>query len=280
MNSDSRDIALINSELTCIYNWLKLNRLSLNIAKTKAMIFTTSQRRISYPNIYLDEIKIDFVTTFNYLGVVIDENLNFKTHINMVANKISRVVGIMKKLKNFIPKSALMHIYNSLILCHINYGLVVWGGYLGITNRLEKLQKSAIRTMNNLKYNAHTDPYFKRDNLLKLRDLRALHDLTFCYRFIHNMLPEYFCKKLSSIPSHVHSTRQFGQLRIPSVRHDFARNSISYRYPKIYNNMSQNFKDKITTHSLYGFKYYIKITFTKLYESACSIPNCYVCRNM
>ena len=281
-NSDSTDVTLINSELSSIYDWLKLNKLSLNVSKTKAMIFSTPQRQVTYPEIYLNEIKIDFVTTFNYLGIIIDEKLNFKTHIDMITNKISRVVGIMKKLKNFLPKSALIHIYNSLILSHINYGLVVWGGYLRANERLEILQRSAIRTMNNLKYNAHTDPYFKKDCLLKLKDLRALHDFTFCYKFIHNLLPRYFHKNLKYTIPHLHFTRQVDQLRIPSVRHDFARNGITYRYPVVYNNISENltnFREKIITHSLFGFKYYVKTVLIQSYKSACLVRNCPSCPN-
>ena len=200
----------------------------------------------------------------------------------MITNKISRIVGIMKRLKNFLPKSALMHIYNSLVLCHINYGLVVWGGYLLANNRLEILQKNAIRAMNNLKYNAHTESHLKKDSLLKLTDLRALHDLTFCYRYIHKLLPKYFYKNVDYSVPHLHLTRQVDQLRIPSVRHEFARNGISYRYPIIYNNLSENlktFKAKISTHSLFGFKFYIKTERIKSYKSECHIPDCYNCQN-
>ena len=103
-----------------------------------------------------------------------------------------------------------------------------------------------------------------------------------CYRYIHELLPKYFYKNVDYSVPHLHLTRQVDQLRIPSVRHEFARNGISYRYPIIYNNLSENFKnfkDKISTHSLFGFKFYIKTAIIQSYKSECHIPDCYNCQN-
>ena len=278
-NPNIDEIDVINSELLNVHNWLKLNKLSLNINKTKAMVFHTTQRQVIYPNIYLENNKIEFVDKFNFLGLIVDKNLSFKPHIDMISNKISRATGIMNKLKKFVPTSALLHIYNCLILSHINYGLIIWGPYINRNTRLEKLQKKAIRIVNNVKYNSHTNPLFKKNSTLKLNDMCALQDFKFCYKFAHGLLPVYFLDNLILERSQHYSTRQTGQLKLPRVNHDFARKSITYRYPSVYNSMPINFKDKIFTHSLFGFKFNIKQTLISSYDSPCTILNCYICQN-
>lgn len=98
----------------------------------------------------------------------------------------------MNKLKKCVPTSAFLHIYNCLILSHIDYGQIIWGPYINRNTRLEKLQKKAIRIVNNVKYNSHTNPLFKKNSTLKLYDMCALQDFKFCYKFVHGLLPVIF----------------------------------------------------------------------------------------
>ena len=74
----------INKELHNVHDWLKLNKLSLNASKTKGMIFHTSQRNISYPKLYMQNTQIEFVKHFNLLGVVLDENISWREHLNLI----------------------------------------------------------------------------------------------------------------------------------------------------------------------------------------------------
>ena len=160
----------INVELNNIQEWLSINKLSLNVKKTKFMIFHYRQRNID--NLILDlqnsSEKIERVAEFNFLGLTVDENLNWNAQIQKVSNKIFRTLGVMCRLKNFLPLHVLRILYNSLILPHLQYGILTWGFCLG---RLEKLQKRSVRIITRSKYNAHTDPLFKSLNLLKLKDI-------------------------------------------------------------------------------------------------------------
>ena len=94
--------------------------------------------------------------------------MTWSAHINKVACKISRTIYTLTRLKKFLPLSILKMLYNSLILPHLSYGILTWGSKPG---RLIKLQKWAIRTINNSKYNSHTEPLLKKNNLLKITDI-------------------------------------------------------------------------------------------------------------
>ncbi len=100
--------------------------------------------------------------------IIINENLNWKAHINKIANKISKSMGILNRLEHFLPNSAKLHIYNALILYHLNFEILAWGHQC---ERIIKLQKKIVRITSLSKYNAHTEQIFKSLKLLKLTDI-------------------------------------------------------------------------------------------------------------
>ena len=85
-----------------------------------------------------------------------------------IANKISRTLGVMNRLKRYLPFSAMKLMYDSLILSHLQFGITNWDYEW---ESISKLRKRAVRIMTNSRYNAHTEPLFKRLNLLKVKDI-------------------------------------------------------------------------------------------------------------
>ena len=129
----------INTELDKISEWLKINKLSLNADKTKSMLFHMPQKNIQTLIIIIDTIVIECVDSFNFLGIYLDKYMNWKRHTDYIASKISKSIGILNRLKHILPTEIKIMIYNSLILSHINYGILMWGYH---SDRLYKLQKS------------------------------------------------------------------------------------------------------------------------------------------
>ena len=84
----------IRNELQKICKWLDLNKLHLNVAKSKFMFFQMPQKIIPQLHFYLNGSPIDYVTEFNFLGLTLDCNLNFKSHLKIIGTKISRVIGL------------------------------------------------------------------------------------------------------------------------------------------------------------------------------------------
>ena len=147
----------INNELEKITLWLKMNKLSLNVQKTKFMIFHRKQKQISELNIAINDTDIERVESFNFLGLHIHESLSWRTHTDTVKNKVSKVVGILYRLKNIFPMYILQTLYNSLIVSYINDGFLLWGVE---SHQAEPLQKKAIRLITNSNYSAHITPLF------------------------------------------------------------------------------------------------------------------------
>ena len=117
----------IMMDLQKISKWLDLNKLCLNITKSKFMLFHMPQRITPQLHLNIKGSPIENVNEFNFLGLTLDCNLNFKPHTKIIAAKISRVIGVLHKLKYIFPAYLLCMIYNSLILPHLNYSLLAWG---------------------------------------------------------------------------------------------------------------------------------------------------------
>ena len=93
-------------------------------------------------SVLLDGRCLSRVNKTKFLGVIIDENLSFKYHVEAISNTMSRNIGILNKLKHFVPKRILHCIYCSIILPFLSYGILVWGNTHTIyLERLHKLQK-------------------------------------------------------------------------------------------------------------------------------------------
>ena len=89
----------LNTELQAISVWMRVNKLSLNLQKTKAMLFHTPQRIVNFPCLFIDDHEIEYVQNFNFLGIHLDQHLKWNYHIETITKKISRTIGVMNRLK-------------------------------------------------------------------------------------------------------------------------------------------------------------------------------------
>ena len=269
----------INLELKKIYDWLCVNKLSLNIGKTKFMVFHYRQRNINdlVPELQIKNCKLKRVTEFNFLGIVFDEHLNWNLHSQKIANKISRTIGLICRLKRILPQNTLRLIYTSLILPHLQYGLLNWGFN---RNRINKLQKRAMRNMTCSRYNAHTTPIFNELKLLKLEDIFKISLLKFHFKYENNLLPSYFTNIfLPENVQHGHNTRQQDQNRPQRPNKSTSDKTIRYYMPTFLEGIPDSIKEKTQTHCIQGFVAYAKLIFINNYIFECTDPNCWPCNN-
>ena len=155
----------MNEELIKINTWLQLNKLSLNITKTNFMLFKSSSKKITKQiNIKIKDHYIIQVKSTKFLGTIVDNQLKWKEHINFVANKISRLTGILCEARHFVTRSLLKSIYYALIYPYIFYGNVVWANaYQTHLEKIYKLQKKLVRIITFKEYNHSSKSLF--DNL-------------------------------------------------------------------------------------------------------------------
>ena len=146
----------VNRELKKLSLWLNANRLALNISKTNFVIFAAKNKPLENVTLLLSKKAIQQADHVKYLGVLIDSQLNFGKHIANVVKKVSRITGLMYKIRNFVDNTTLKMIYNSLIYPHLLYGIPIWGNSCqSKIDPLQKLQNKAVRLIVNKHRNIH-----------------------------------------------------------------------------------------------------------------------------
>ena len=140
-------INILNKELDKISNWLKVNKLSLNIKKTHFILFHNKQKLINTKiNIKIDNSEIEHVFSTKFLGVIINENLTSSDHIYVLLNKTSKNLGVICKLSKSLPLDIVHTLYNTLIDPYFQYCNIAWATLkTSSVDKLFHMQKKAIR---------------------------------------------------------------------------------------------------------------------------------------
>ena len=275
-----RLIEFANEELEKCSTWFKANKLSLNVSKTKFMIFRSN----SLPSVskdfklFINQFEIERIGTncktksFKFVGVSLDETLTWDQHINNVNNKLSSANFALNQVKHFLPQKILKSLYDTMFKPHIDYSNIIWGisKSKGINN-IQKNQKKAIRNIVGAKYNSHTDPIFGKLETLKFEDLVNLNICKFSAKFIHENLPSTF----STVFKKLNSTRTYKML-IDIPKSKSLELFPAVYYPKIWNQQSIKLR---SSKSVTIVKNLFKSTSVTNYKRfRCNKNKCFPCK--
>ena len=122
-------IQQINLELPKIHDWLYANKLTLNLSKSKYLIFQPRQK-LNYnllPPLTLAEQYLDYSFNAKYLGLIIDCHLSWHDNIEYTCSKISKNLNVMAKVKRFLGKETPINMHFSLVYPYLTYGCILWG---------------------------------------------------------------------------------------------------------------------------------------------------------
>ena len=100
------------------------------------MLYYKPPKRVPIPVLKIHNTEITSVDTFNFLGLLINKNLNWKPLVEKTAGKISKAIGVIKRLKFVVPQNILVTLYNSLILSQLYYCTLAWGYHLHLSSCL------------------------------------------------------------------------------------------------------------------------------------------------
>ena len=209
----------VNDELKHVTQWIRANKLSLNLIKTKYMLFSNSLETLP-GDIVFDDTPLEKVIFIKFLGIWVDNKLSWKYHINNICTIISRNIGIINKIKYYLPSSVLVILYSSLILPYLNYGILAWGNsHQTLLDKLLLLQKKSLRIIFHLHPRAHTDSLFYENKILKINDLHTFQLGQFMFNYNNNNLPNVF-QDIFFRNNRVHNypTRRSNEFHLPLLR--------------------------------------------------------------
>ena len=230
-------VEIMNCELAKLVLWLKSNRLSLNIKKTKFMVFSNRPLMLDDLIVTICNERIEQVTYIKFLGVIIDSKLTWEFHIKYVKGKISKAIGLLCKVRRYLTKSCLVTLYYTFLFPYLNYCIEVFGSAAQYhINSLVVLQKRAVRVITSSKFREHTAPLFKDLKLLTLQQLYLYRIGLFMFKVHHNKVPDV-CQSIFVTNANVHSynTRRRNHLHVPIANSVCLSKCIRIKGVKIWN---------------------------------------------
>ena len=264
-NSDVELTKLLQIYMDKLKYWFDINNLKLNIQKTKILPYFNTKLT---NDITIDNIKIDIVDNYTFLGLYLDTKLSFNIHIDNLNMKLSKIIYLIKRLSYLNIKNLIL-LYNSLFLSNLTYGIEIWGNiYNSNLNILNLSQKKIIRIINkNIIDNSklplirlsHTSILFYNSNILKLDDLITFRNILIIYNLLNN-------KYVNDITDYFKFNRNKTKFILPLMKTNRFQNTIFFKGPKLYNLIMFNniLKTNTITHTL-KLKKVLKSFFIKQY---------------
>ena len=233
----------LNEDLLRVANWLRENKLTLNLDKTKSMIIGSNRKlgNVSSLSLSIFDTDINTVSSFKYLGVMLSTNFTWTDHIEYISSKINKNLGLLRRIKHLLPHQARLLFYNSLVLPIFDYVDLVWGDKdnLVLMGELQVLQNKAAKIiLDRPLYSSATDAL----SALKWLDLHRRRNF---HRCIHiwkcvNGLTEHSLDILRCSQIHSHNTRNKDTIRLPKVKRNWGKQRINYQAIKDWNDLDSD----------------------------------------
>ena len=222
----------VNDEILKLIDWLRSNRLSLNVKKTNIMIFGKIKEATKKDiKIDIEGQTLEVVYKTKFLGLILDDQLCWKQHLLYLAQKTAKSIGILSLARQVLSHTTLIQLYYSFIFPYLNYCNLAWGGAseknLWIIYRIQKM---AFRLVLNVRKGQSTLKKCKEFILLRLPEIHAHSIAIFMYKYTNGMLPGIFDKKkYCNKECHNYNTRNANKLRTPLARTTLASKFIKKR---------------------------------------------------
>jgi len=122
---------MVNNELIKIDDWIRLNKLSINYAKSIYFLtgksFDKAEEEKKNFKIYINNVVLHRKTSVKHLGVLLDESLNWTSHVKYLTSKLTFDSSMIYKIRNFVPINASRIIYSCLVYSHLQYCILSYG---------------------------------------------------------------------------------------------------------------------------------------------------------
>ena len=267
-------IKFCNEELQKIANWFSANKLAVNVNKCKYIIFHNKGKKIPLEDekiifncneigkdditeniVPLDRIHSDAYLAdnhcFKYLGILLDENLSFRYHVDYICKKLSKSLFCLRRAKPLLNKKALRTLYFAIFHSHLlrtlyfaifHSHLLYCANIIGCASKtdLKKitvLQKKAIRIISNSNYNAHTKPIFNDLKILPFDNILYEQKMLFMHGIYNNYAPPSFLNIWSKniVRDLSHELRNENNFVLPRPRFEGFKKYPLYTFAKTWN---------------------------------------------
>jgi Reverse transcriptase (RNA-dependent DNA polymerase) len=259
-------------DLDVITNWLNFNQLTMNAKKTKFMILSPSKPPTMCNPPLINNVPIEQVNSYKYLGLVIDEQLKWKSHIKHIINKIAPITGVLWRTRHYTSLAMRRKIYFALIHSHLNYLVAIWGNtYKSHLKPLRTIQNKALKIVYNYEWRKNTIELYAQTKILSITNLTFVNMSIFMYQITNNLIKtKIICLKNNQI--HKHELRNASDYKIDGYRTHVGAFETSRKASQTFNNLPPMLKeiDNINLFKRLIKKYYVNVQITLDSDQLCA----------
>lgn len=231
----------ITEDMVTLEEWFKKNLLTINAKKTKYMIVTNKNKRITEIDIKINNTTIERTDCYKYLGLWIDKQLTWNTHTDRIRKKLNPLVGALRKVAEYLPTSTLQSIYHSLIISKISYLLGIWGNTSkGNLQRMQTMQNKAIKAIYKMPYRTSTRKIHENQMLVSTR---VEYEQLVTIKEILNGRGKVDINLTRNEQIHNHQTRNKSKIHLGTQRTNMGKKRITYVGTKLYNRLPIGIKN-------------------------------------
>ena len=272
---------LANFELSKAATWFKANKLTLNILKTKYIIFRKPNMHLNLNNntLFIENTCIDRIgnnceeKSFKFVGHHLDEFLTWDEHASYVKNKLSKSNYAINSSKNLLPLTIRKLLYNSLFRSHLEFGIIAWGGMkANQKSKIYNLHKKCVRNVANREFRSHCDPIFKSLKILKFPDLYKYNCILYMHKYAYARLPHSMLNMFTPLSVN----NRTGNYLLQKYKYSFFDKFPSVSLLKFWNEQKSDIKNCLSYSSI---KSKLKDNIVANYESnvKCKYDKCPDC---
>ena len=218
----------LNKDLERISNWATQGKMNFNPDTTKQVqevIFSRKLKKTVHPPLLFNNASVTRTSSQKHLGIILDNQLKFDDHIKMVFRKISKTIGLLRKLHNLLPRAALIIIYKAFIRPHLDYGDIPYDQAYNMSfhQKLESIQYNACLAITGTIRGTSKEKLYQEIGLESLQSRRWYRKLGMFYKIFKSKSPQYLFKLIPENKSS-YVTRNAENIPLFNIKHNFYKN--------------------------------------------------------
>ena len=235
----------MSNDISALSSWCEVNCIRINTDNTKMMLFGNSKNLEKLPavDVQVDGSQVAMVSSYKYLGVELDSQLNYNKHVRKILNGASIKLKQLRRMRSFLNIKSATLVYKNMILPIIEYGdIFLVGATARNRKQLQVLQNKGLRCALNKDIETDTDELHADAKLLKLKFRREQHLLNYMFDMSKQKVNVKEKRKVGAF-----TRSQKGKLlRVKRPRTEKFKKSLRYRGPKKWNNLPSEVQQKVS----------------------------------
>ena len=191
--------------------------------QAQEVIFSRKLQKINHPSIYFNNNPIEQVSSQKHLGMILDAKLNFQEQIKNLLTKVNKIIGLLRKLQNILPRGSLLTIFKSFLRPHLDYGDVIYDQSFKNTfhQKINSIQYNAALAITGAIRGSSREKLYQELGLESLQQRRWYRKLCFFFKLIENKSPKYLFNNVPTVRS-IYRTKNIDNIPQFNIRHTFS----------------------------------------------------------